>query len=92
MELVRDNNDRPITFEMQITGETVAVQIWKLHVGRIPLYLLDTNLNQNSPEARQITARLYAGGQDLRLRQEILWASAEFLHSRRWASKHMFII
>lgn len=72
MELVRDSNDRPLTFEMTITNERVTVQIWKLTVGRIPLYLLDTNLSQNSHEARLITSRLYAGGQDLRLRQEIL--------------------
>ncbi|MEN9826770.1 MAG: hypothetical protein RI953_2515 [Pseudomonadota bacterium] len=72
MELVRSDNERPLVFEVSITGEKVAVQIWKLPVGRIPLYLLDTNLSQNSPEARQITSRLYAGGQDLRIRQEIL--------------------
>jgi starch phosphorylase len=72
MELVRDSQGNPLTFEMKISGEAVNVQIWKLHVGRIPLFLLDTNLSQNSDEARQITSRLYAGGQDFRLRQEIL--------------------
>jgi starch phosphorylase len=72
MELVRDANNHAITFDLTISGETVSVQIWKLPVGRLSLFLLDTNLSQNSPEARQITSRLYAGGQDLRLRQEIL--------------------
>jgi len=72
MELVRDPQGNPVTFQMRVTSETVHVQIWRLAVGRIPLYLLDTHLPQNSHEARQITSRLYAGGQDLRLRQEIL--------------------
>lgn len=72
MELVRDSNGNPLTFQMTITSEKVHVQIWRLSVGRIPLYLLDTHLAQNSSEAKAITSRLYAGGQDLRLRQEIL--------------------
>ena len=72
MELVRDAQGNAITFQMTISTEKIHVQVWRLAVGRIPLYLLDTNLTQNSQEARNITSRLYAGGQDLRLRQEIL--------------------
>lgn len=72
MELIRDSQGNAVSFQMTISAEKVQVQIWRLAVGRIPLYLLDTNMAQNSQEARQITSRLYAGGQDLRLRQEIL--------------------
>ena len=72
MELMSDSEQKPLTFQLQISSEKVHVQIWKIAVGRIPLFLLDTNLPQNSREARQITCRLYSGGQDMRIRQEIL--------------------
>ena len=52
-------------------GEIRAV-VWKLMVGRVPLYLLDTNLQDNPPEIREITAKLYTGGHKMRLAQEIL--------------------
>ncbi len=53
------------------TGPIHAI-VWLLMVGRIPLYLLDTNTPENPPEVREITSRLYGGDQKLRLRQEIL--------------------
>jgi starch phosphorylase len=53
------------------TGE-IRAAVWKLMVGRVPLYLLDTNLPDNSPEIRDITSRLYAGDQKTRLAQEVL--------------------
>jgi len=52
-------------------GEIRAV-VWKIMVGRIPLYLLDANLPENPPEIREITARLYAGNPKTRLAQEVL--------------------
>jgi len=52
-------------------GEIKAV-VWKIMVGRIPLYLLDTNLPENPPEVREITSRLYAGDPKIRLAQEVL--------------------
>ncbi len=50
----------------------VKAAIWKAQVGRVPLYLLDSNLEENSPEDRDITARLYGGDTSMRIRQEIL--------------------
>jgi len=50
----------------------VRARIWKVKVGRIALYLLDTNTEENSDEDRQITARLYGGDTSMRIRQEIL--------------------
>jgi len=47
-------------------------QVWHVNVGRIQLYLLDTNLPSNSPEHRKITAQLYGGDLEMRIRQEIL--------------------
>ncbi len=62
--------------ELRITvtgpdGDILAM-VWKIMVGRIPLYLLDTNLTENPPEIREITSRLYAADPKMRLAQEIL--------------------
>jgi starch phosphorylase len=45
---------------------------WQIQVGRIPLYLLDTNIKENAPDMREITARLYSGGTNRRLTQELV--------------------
>ncbi|MBW2411177.1 MAG: alpha-glucan family phosphorylase [Deltaproteobacteria bacterium] len=50
----------------------IHAMVWKIMVGRIPLYLLDTNIQENPPEIRDITYRLYDGGQKRRLAQEAL--------------------
>ena len=51
---------------------TVRAQVWRADVGRIALYLLDTNIEGNSPASRDITDQLYGGDNEMRLRQEIL--------------------
>lgn len=51
---------------------TVYITVWEVMVGSIPLYLLDTNLQENSPEARKITSRLYEGESIIRLAQEMV--------------------
>ena len=53
-------------------GRPVHVRVWTMRVGRVPLYLLDTNLEVNHPEDRTLLNKLYGGGPDLRLRQEWL--------------------
>src|SRR5690348_177655 len=53
-------------------GREVQARIWRIQVGRVPLYLLDTNIPQNSPEDRQITGRLYGGDHDMRIKQEMI--------------------
>lgn len=60
------------TIEVDLAGVTAAVQVWRVDVGRIPLYLLDTNLPQNPPEVVAVTNRLYGGDEQHRLRQEIV--------------------
>jgi starch phosphorylase len=57
---------------MDLAGMPVVAQILKAQVGRIPLFLLDTNVEENSDEARAITDNLYGGGEEHRLRQEVL--------------------
>jgi starch phosphorylase len=53
-------------------ARNVALQAWRVQVGRIPLYLLDANLPQNAPEDRALTNTLYGGDRNHRIRQEIL--------------------
>ena len=57
---------------MPMPGREVWARIWRIQVGRVPLYLLDTNIPQNNPDDRQITARLYGGDHDMRIRQEMI--------------------
>jgi starch phosphorylase len=74
LELMKDVGGSPLTVTVDIAGRQVTAQIWLARVGRVPLYLLDTDLAQNSPSDKWITARLYAGGQDNRIAQELLLA------------------
>ncbi|MEI8345860.1 MAG: alpha-glucan family phosphorylase [Pseudomonadota bacterium] len=72
VSLVKNEHNDPIVLSMDIGGEDVFFQIWKVDVGRIALYLMDTNLQQNTPHNRDITKRLYDADRDTRLRQEVL--------------------
>jgi glycogen phosphorylase len=72
VELVRDSAGEPIRVGIVLDGVPVQIQIWKVSVGVIPLYLLDTNIPENSSKAREITDVLYGGDKDMRIRQEIV--------------------
>ncbi|MDX1972475.1 MAG: alpha-glucan family phosphorylase [Candidatus Sumerlaeia bacterium] len=69
---VEDVNGNPAQVTVEITGRHVHAKVWKVQVGRISLYLLDTDIEANNETDRRITARLYGGGEDLRIQQEIL--------------------
>ncbi|MFI5363980.1 MAG: alpha-glucan family phosphorylase, partial [Elusimicrobiota bacterium] len=58
--------------EVPLGRGTVKIAIWRVQVGRVPLYLMDTNVDGNSPADREITGRLYGGDRTTRLRQEII--------------------
>ena len=62
----------PLLVSVPMPGRDVSMRIWRIQVGRVPLYLLDTNIPQNSADDRQITARLYGGDHDMRIRQEMV--------------------
>ena len=72
VQLVKDANDRPLRVSVDIDGTPVQIQIWKVRVGILPLYLLDTNIPENSSKFREITSVLYGGDKDMRIRQEIV--------------------
>ena len=61
-----------IRVTVQIADRPLVARIWRADVGRIPLYLLDTDIDENPPDERTITDRLYGGDTEHRLRQEIL--------------------
>ena len=72
LTLVCDEHGHPVRFGVDFQGSDVLVQVWKAAVGRVALYLMDTNLAENPPEFRQLTTRLYGGDLEMRLKQEIL--------------------
>jgi len=72
LTLEKHPDKRPVTVEINYDGRRVVAQIWRIDVGRIPVFLLDTNLPENSVEDRAITKQLYGGDHEMRLKQEIL--------------------
>jgi starch phosphorylase len=71
-ELVRKDTTHPLMVSVEYPGRCVSAQIWCASVGRAKLYLLDTNVPANSPTDRIITANLYGGDREMRIRQEIM--------------------
>jgi len=57
---------------VNLPGRKVFARIWLIEVGRTDLYLLDSNVEENSPTDRQLTSRLYSNDPDTRISQEIL--------------------
>ena len=72
LERMRDKEGNDLLVRVRITGIEVTARIWKLQVGRISLYLLDTNVEYNTPQDREITDELYGGGNEHRIRQEMM--------------------
>ncbi|MEW6719343.1 MAG: alpha-glucan family phosphorylase [Thermodesulfobacteriota bacterium] len=70
MEIRKDGS--PVEIEVNIGGEPVRARVWRVDVGRTPLYLLDSNIRGNSDRSREITSTLYGGDREMRIRQEIL--------------------
>ncbi len=69
----RDEAGEPVTVTVELPEGPVAAKVWRVAVGRINLYLLDTNLPENQLEAhRDITDQLYGGDNEMRMRQEIV--------------------
>ena len=69
---VMQSNGEPMVLEVPYPGRTVYAHIWKVSVGRVPLYLMDTDIPQNSEWDRSITHQLYGGDWENRMKQEYL--------------------
>jgi starch phosphorylase len=63
---------KPCITAVPLGGRAVLVAVWRVHVGRVTLYLLDTDLEENAPWDRELSARLYGGDRETRVQQEII--------------------
>lgn len=71
--LVKSKDGSPLIIDLELPYGTAFVQVWKLQIGRVPLFLLDTNIEQNTiDEYRDITDQLYGGTRETRIQQEIV--------------------
>jgi starch phosphorylase len=69
---ILDENDDPLTVSVELPGREVLARIWQILVGRVPLYLLDTDVEGNDAEDRELTSRLYNSDLEARISQEII--------------------
>ncbi len=72
MEPAIGKNGEPVTVQIETRGAPILAKVWRAKVGRCDLLLLDSNIEGNSPEDRQLTSRLYGGDGRVRIRQELL--------------------
>lgn len=72
VEPVFDSGGNHLTIQITWPGRTVKVRIWLAHVGKVKLFLLDTDFEDNTPEDRAITHYLYGGDSENRLKQELI--------------------
>ncbi|MGB8647475.1 MAG: alpha-glucan family phosphorylase [Anaerolineae bacterium] len=68
----RDANGKEIMVSVELPGRTVHAKVWQIQVGRVPLYLMDTDVEANAEHDRQLSARLYGGDHEMRIMQEIV--------------------
>jgi len=69
---VTDGEGAPLVVEVSIRGRQVQAQVWRADIGRVPLYLLDTNIPANAETDRWVTGHLYGGDRETRIVQEML--------------------
>lgn len=68
----QDRQGREVTVQVETRWGAIHARVWKVQVGRVPLYLLDTNIEPNPEDIRHLTSRLYGGDHRTRIRQEIV--------------------
>jgi starch phosphorylase len=72
LHVVRDDNGQPLTIQLEMRGRAVNAQVWRVDVGRVSLYLLDTNIPSNEETDRWVTGHLYGGDRETRVVQEMM--------------------
>lgn len=72
LQQVKDNDGTALQIVVAIRGRSVRAQVWRADVGQVPLYLLDTNIPENSEVDRLVTGHLYGGDRETRIVQEML--------------------
>jgi starch phosphorylase len=86
LSLLRENDGAPARVIIGLPGgKRLVAHIWVAHIGRVPLLLLDSNVEDNAPTEREVTDRLYGGGHDHRLLQEVLLGIGGVRALRIWS-------
>ena len=73
---VKNENGEDLIVYVRFLKKKLYLKVWQINVGRIKLYLLDSDIEENTPEDREITLRLYGGDQETRIKQEIVLGMA----------------
>ncbi len=71
-EVARDPQGNEAKISVELNGRRVWARIWKFQIGRNPLFLMDTDVEENDPNDRVLSARLYGGDHDMRIMQEVV--------------------
>ena len=94
MEAAIGSNGEPVTVQVETRGGPIRAKVWRMKVGRCDLLLLDSNIEGNHPEDRELTSRLYGGDSRIRIRQELAAghrrlprSQSHGHHARRFASE-----
>ena len=69
---VKNENGDDLIIYLKFPKRRIYLKVWQINVGRVKLYLLDSDIEKNNPEDRDVTLRLYGGDQEMRIRQEIV--------------------
>ena len=73
---VKNSENQDLLINVKFEKRDVYLKVWKINVGRVSLYLMDSDIEKNAPEDREVTLKLYGGDQDMRIRQEIVLGMA----------------
>lgn len=73
---VKDASDDDVIIDMDLGERKIFLKLWQINVGRIKLYLMDSDIEQNDEDLRNVTATLYGGDKEMRIRQEIVLGMA----------------
>jgi glycogen phosphorylase len=84
LTLLTRSDGSPVTVAVELPGRTLHAQVWRAQVGRVPLLLLDSDVEISAEAERQVTDRLYGGGTDHRLHQELLLGVGGVRAIRAW--------
>jgi starch phosphorylase len=68
----RDPHGNEVLVRIELPGRTVSARVWRIQVGRVPIFLMDTDIDANAPHDRVLAAQLYGGDREMRLIQEYL--------------------
>lgn len=91
IKLVYDDAGEAVFVQLELPGRILFARVWKMQVGRVSLYLMDTDTRRNTAEDRQITDKLYEANREIRLLQEMLLGIGGMRLIRTLGLARMFI-